>query len=184
MTIIDIIYILLLIGALLWGFKIALVRQLIGIAALYIALVIAALSNESTSTALQGLFRNMSLDALYATSFVLIVAVVTLTLYGLSYIIYHQTYINSLGIWDNVLGGFLGLIHGAILIGMIILFMRFAFFIDWGPSNGARDFLRVSLQSSLLTPLFSQLSTILVDTLKPWYGGQESLPLILGGTRR
>ena|SRR5690348_13856700 len=177
MNILDIFIIVVILVTFLWGFKAGLIRQLLGVAALYIGIVIAVLGYESLGNAMKAMSPNFTIDASYAIAFLLITLVVTAILIGVTYAIYQHTSLSALGMFDQILGGVAGLLNGLLLLGMLMLVLHYGLLVDWGSANGTRDMLRIAQESSFLKPILTQVSDFVVALVQPWNSNRT--PVIL-----
>lgn len=168
MNILDIFIVVIILVTFLWGFKVGLIRQLLGLAALYIGIVIAVLGYESLGNAMKAMSPGFTVDASYAVAFLLITLVVTAILIGVTYAIYQHTTLPALGMFDQILGGFAGLLSGLLLLGMLMLVLHYGLLVDWGTANGTRDSLRIAQESSFLKPVLTQVSDLVVAFIRPW----------------
>lgn len=127
MSIIDILFIIILFGALALGIFQGTIKLLVAIIALYASIVLASLYYQALGVFFRDRF-NSTLEVGQITGFavILMVTFLLLTIAGLYTFRYAQIPA-SLDFVDRMLGTLLGLVLGALFLGMLAILLRILF---------------------------------------------------------
>ncbi len=164
----DIVILLLLIVGLAIGYAQGLVRQVIGLAALYIGAILGAQYYTVVAGWVHALFPGPSSRAVNAFGFFVILIAVVSLLNWLAFDAYHATKLNLFPLIDHMGGSILGLITTVIIISFCVPILTFATGEPWPWSEAARYNLITGLQSSRFLVVFQLFTPGLLGTLAPW----------------
>jgi len=166
----DFLIFFLIIASMTIGFVQGLLRQMIGLAALYIGTILGAqyypligagIRSLSIQTAVPGKVLN-------AFSFSVILAFVSSIVNWLAYDAYRSTKLRIAPAIDQLSGTILGLVSIVILMSIVLPVIAFATSEPWPWSEQARAFVATGLQTSRLLTIFDQFRPFLLSTLIPW----------------
>jgi uncharacterized membrane protein required for colicin V production len=170
MNFVDIVFILLLLGALALGFFQGTIRLLIAIVAFYVAIVLASLYFTSVGLVFQQRFHStLRVGQITAFAVIMLVAFLLLAIAGL-YTFRYAKMPASLDFIDRILGTLLGLFLGAFFLGMLAIILRLLFYPEIGdpaslPVVGA---FQRSVRGSFLIDFFSnRLLPLIFVMLRP-----------------
>ena len=169
MNVMDIIYILLLLVGLAIGFFQGTIKLLITIIAFYVSIILASLYFQSLGNFYRQHFQStLEVSQITAFATVLLVAFLLLTIAGL-YTFRYARIPASLDFIDRIIGTILGLVLGAICLGMLSILLQ-DLFVAQTPNI---DFpvvqaLIQSIRTSFLVPFFSnQILPLIYTTMRP-----------------
>jgi membrane protein required for colicin V production len=175
----DFLILLLIIASTIIGFTQGLLRQVIGLAALYVAAVLGAqyyvvLSDWIGKISMQGSTNRF----LNAFSFLVILFVVSSVINWLAFDAYRSTKLRIAPLIDQVGGTVLGLVTVSITIAVILPVLTFATSEPWPWSESARLFVLKGMQTSQILPIFNLLIPLLLNGIRPWL--PAGLPSLFG----
>ncbi len=176
MNALDIAIVVLVLGGSTLGFLQGVLRQALGLLALYLAALLASQYYAVVGNALGWLFPATT-AARASVAFLLVFVWAVLFLAWLTRRVYPAARILSIGIFDNILGAVLGLGTGAIVVCLSATGLRFAIGVPWPTYDHVRVGLEGLAQSSTLLPYVSYYAPTLYATLAPWFPG--GVPAIL-----
>ncbi len=160
------------------GFAQGLLRQVIGLAALYIGTILGAQYYIVISDFIRMLsFQTSSNRFLNAFSFFVILIFVTSVISWLAYDAYRSTKIQLMPLVDQLGGTLLGLVTMTIFVSIALPVIGFATSETWPWSETARQFVITGFKTSLLLPVFSAFKPLLLSALLPWL--PSGLPSLL-----
>lgn len=175
----DIVIIILLLTGMVVGFRQGLIRQLIGLAALYAGLVLATEFfrgvSQTAGDALNAPPNTLSNAA--AFFFILFIAMGVINYFGQD--AYKSTKIHLIPFLDQVTGIVLGVASMWIILSVAINVLIFAVNTQaWPPgyAETAQVILKGSLESSRLSDVASSTLPLIISTIRPWLPG--GLPAI------
>lgn len=165
----DFLIFFLIIVSMALGFATGLLRQVISLAALYIASILGA----QYYTVVSGWIDRLSLRSASnrfqdAFAFVIIVVVVTSIINWLAFDAYRATKIQLIPLVDQLGGVILGLATMVIAIGLVLPVIAFATGEPWPWSEPTRQFVMTGMQTSRVLPIFDQFESLLLSALRPW----------------
>lgn len=165
----DILIFFLIIMSMAVGFAQGLLRQVIGLAALYIGAILGA----QYYTVIGDIIRTLSLQTssnrfLNAFSFFVILIFVTSVINWLAYDAYRSTRIRLVPLIDQLGGTLLGLATMMILLSIVLPVISFSTSEPWPWSETARQFILDGLGTSHLLPIFDNFKPLLLNALRPW----------------
>lgn len=164
----DILIFLLLILGLGIGYAQGLLRQMIGLAALYIGTILGAQYFFVVSGWMRALFTTAPSRFINALAFLIILGVVTTLINWLAYDAYHSMKLRLLPLVDHLGGSLLGLITAVTIISLALPLMTFATGEPWPWAEPTRLLIIAGLQTSRLLPIFDSLKLTLLNVLAPW----------------
>jgi uncharacterized membrane protein required for colicin V production len=166
----DFVIIFLIIAGMAIGLTQGLLRQMIGLAALYIGTILGAqyyrvIGDWIRTLAFQSAAPNKILNAF---SFFLILIFVSSIINWLAYDAYRSTKLQLAPLLDQLGGALLGLVTMIILISIMLPVLGFATSEPWPWNEPARQFIADGMQSFRLLPVFNELKPLLLSVLGPW----------------
>ena len=165
----DFLMFLLIVGGMAVGFATGLLRQIIGLAALYISAILAAQYYTVISDFIRKLAeQSSSTRFLNAFAFFVILIVVSAVINWLAYDAYRSTRIRVAPLVDQLGGSLLGLVTMAITISLVLPVIQFATGEPWPWSEATRQFVIVGFETSHSLPIFDQVKPFLLNALHPW----------------
>lgn len=174
----DIIIIILLLSGMAIGFTQGLMRQLIGLAALYIGLVLATQFFRPLSQLLGDALNSPAntLSNAIAFFFILFLIMGIINFFGLD--AYKSTKIHILPFVDQLVGMVLGVASSWIVLSVAVNVLVFAVNTQVWPGNAelTRAIIKNGLETSRLAEVTSSTLPMIVSTLRPWLPG--GLPAI------
>jgi uncharacterized membrane protein required for colicin V production len=168
----DILIIVLLLLGMAIGYSQGLIRQLIGLAAVYVALILATQFFRALSQGLAGLLRvppnTLSNMLAFFALFLLALTIINF----LAQDAYKSTRIRILPFLDHISGMFLGVISMWLIISILVSVMTFAVGTQtWLQGESTRQFLLNGLSNSRVAPLTESALSFVLVTLQPWLPG-------------
>lgn len=165
----DFLIFFLIIVSMAIGFATGLLRQVISLAALYIASILGA----QYYTVVSGWIDRFSLQSSSnrfqdAFAFLVIVIVVTSIINWLAFDAYRSTRIRLVPLVDQLGGVILGLVTMVIAISLVLPVITFATGEPWPWSEPTRQFVMTGMQASNVLPIFHQFKPLLLAALRPW----------------
>jgi membrane protein required for colicin V production len=167
---VDILFILLLLGALALGFFQGTIRLLIAMVAFYVAIVLASLYFTSLGLIFQQRFHSsLRVGQITAFALIMLVAFLLLAIAGL-YTFRYAKMPASLDFVDRIIGTIFGLLLGGFFLGMLAVILRLLFYPEIGdpaslPIVGA---FQGSVRGSFLVGFFSnRILPLIFVTLQP-----------------
>ncbi len=151
------------------GFAQGLLRQVIGLAALYIGSILGAQYYTVISDFVRTLSsQTSSTRFLNAFSFFVILIFVTLLINWLAYDAYRSTKIRLIPLVDQLGGTLLGLVTMMIMLSIALPVISFSTSEPWPWSETTRQFIIGGLGTSRLLPVFDSFKPLLLEALTPW----------------
>ena len=170
---IDIVIIILLLSGMVIGFTQGLIRQLIGLGAMYIGLVLATQFFRPLSQLAGDALNSQPNTLSNAGAFfvILFLAMGIINYFGLD--AYKSTKIRLIPFVDQISGIVLGSISMWIILSVAVNVVIFAVNTQIWPGNSelARALLKQGLEESRLAEITSSTLPMIVSTIKPWLPG-------------
>ncbi len=164
----DLVLLLVAIISLGVGFAQGMLRQIIGLAALYIATILGAQYHNPVSNFIRAILFQPTSRFLTAIAFFIIVIAVWSLITWLAFDAYRDTKIKLVPLIDQFGGSVLGLTTTIVTLTLILPVVAFAVTEPW-PGNEALQFaISTGLRTSRLVPLFDALKPMILSTLGPW----------------
>lgn len=164
----DMLILLLIVVSLIVGYVQGMVRQLIGLVALYIAVVLGAQYYIPISDWIRAVMAQPTSRFLNAIVFFIIVFFVWLIISWLAFDAYRSTKLQMFPILDQLGGAILSLLTLLITITLILPVLSFAVSEPWPGAEAPRQVIENGLQVSSLVTIFAALKPGLLNTLSPW----------------
>ena len=164
----DIVILFLLIAGLGIGYVQGLVRQAIGLVALYLGAILGAQYYTVIAGWVRLLFPGPSSRALNAFGFFVILLAVVSLLNWLANDAYHLSRLRLFPIVNQLGGSLLGLVTTVIIISLCVPILVFATGEPWPWGEAARFNLITGITSSRLLSIFQFFTPALLGTLSPW----------------
>ena len=158
------------------GWSLGVIRQLLGLAAFYVALVFGAQLHPWVSGWIRSIGSQADWVLVDAMSFVAIFLVVLLAFNWAGFRVYKDTRVPILKALDNVLGGILGVFSAILFLVIGLAVLRFAFSVPWQEWDGLRLEVTRLYTDSTLEKLFYGFTPTLYLLIRPWLPG--GLPAI------
>jgi uncharacterized membrane protein required for colicin V production len=149
------------------GFAQGILRQVIGMAALYIALVLGAQYYSPFSTWLQSTLFLQKTSLLSAISFFIIVVVVWIIVTGLAFDAYRATKLNLFPLIDQLGGAILAVITLTVALAFILPVIKLMVSEPWVSIENVRQMLNAAITGSRLVPELIGLRPLLLNSLTP-----------------
>jgi len=168
----DILIIVLLLLGMAIGYSQGLIRQLIGLAAVYVALILATQFFRNLSQGLAGLLRvppnTLSNMLAFFALFLLALTIINF----LAQDAYKSTRLRILPFLDHISGMLLGVVSMWFIISILVSVMTFAVGTQtWLQGESTRQFLLNGLSNSRVAPLTESALSFVLVTLQPWLPG-------------
>lgn len=174
----DTAIIILLLTGMVIGFRQGLIRQLIGFAALYAALVLATEFFRGVSQVAGDALNTAPNTLTNAAAFflVLFVAMGIINFFGQD--AYKSTKIHLVPFLDQITGLVLGVVSMWIILSIAMNVIMFAVNTQAWPGTAeiARNILKDGIEESRISPIASSTLPMIVSTIRPWLPG--GLPAI------
>ncbi len=174
---VDIFLIIMLLFGMVVGYRQGLIRELLGLAAIYVSLVIATQFFVPLSLVVSQVTLNPPNTLTNAISFffILFVGIFVLNLLGQD--AYRQLRFKLPSIIDNVTGMFLGVASMWIVISVVVNVLTFAINTQaWGNAEGYRLILSKGITESLISEVTGSTLPMIVATIRLWMpGGMPAL---------
>ncbi len=167
-NVLDFILLVFFLVALGVGFAQGILRQVIGMAALYIALVLGAQYYSPFSNWLQHILFLPKTSLLSAISFFIIVVMVWIIITGLAFDAYRSTKINLFPLIDQLGGALLAVITLAVSLAFILPVIKLMVSEPWLSIENIRQMLNTALTGSRLVPELIGFRSLLINSITPW----------------
>ncbi|MDE3091233.1 MAG: CvpA family protein, partial [Chloroflexota bacterium] len=166
----DFLIFFLIIAGMAIGYAQGLLRQVIGLAALYIGAVLGAQYFSVIGDWIR-MFSFQSASSsrfLNAFSFFVILILVSSIINWLAYDAYRSTKLRIFPLVDQLGGTVVGLATAMIALSLVLPVLAFATNEPWPWSESTRLFVIGGLQSSRLIVIFDEFKPLLLNALAPW----------------
>lgn len=167
----DVAILLVLLIGLGIGYFQGLLRQMIGLAAMYIGAILGAQYYTIVAGWIRLFFATPPVRFVNAFGFFLILLAVTALVSWLAYDAYRATRLRLFPVIDHLGGGVLGLITVVIMVILALPVITFASSEPWPWAEGTRYLIVSGLQTSRLLPVFDLFKPGLLNALGPWLPG-------------
>jgi uncharacterized membrane protein required for colicin V production len=172
----DALILSLLIAGLVVGYAQGLLRQIVGLAALYVGAILGAQYYGLIAGAIRYVFANAPVHFVNALAFFIIVLGVTTLIEWLVFDAYRMTKLQFMPAVDHIGGSLLCLTTTVVAVSMCLPVIAFAVGESWPFGEPTRFLLMTGMQTSRLVPIFDFLKPGLLNALGPWLPG--GLPAI------
>ncbi len=167
----DGLLVVLLFSSLLIGYTQGLLRQLIGLAALYVAAILGAQYHVLLGGGFRMLLTNVPSRLVNGLAFFTIVIFVTVLVTALALDAYHSLRPSLPAVIDHLGGGVVSLLTVVLAITLFLPVLSFTALEMWPTMEPARQFVNSGLNASKLLAIFVSLKPLLLSTLSPWLPG-------------
>jgi len=165
---IDWILILLIITSLGIGFAQGMLRQIIGLAALYIAMILAAQYYVAVSDLIRAVIFQPTNRFLNAIAFFIIAVVVWSLISWMAFDAYRSTKVRLFPLLDQFGGSILSLVSAIVALTLILPVILFMVGEPWPGNETIRVGIESGMQASRLVPLFTAIKPAILSSLSPW----------------
>ena len=153
------------------GYAQGMLRQMIGLAALYVGAILGAQYYTIIASIIRHVFNNAPARFVNALGFFTILFIVTSLLNWLAYDAYRSTHLKIFPLIDHLGGSILGLITAVIAISIFLPIVTFGAMEPWPWAEPTRLLINTGLQTSRLLPVFDLFKPGLLNALGPWLPG-------------
>jgi len=164
----DLVLVVLVLAGVIVGYIQGLLRQLTGLSALYIGLVMASYFHGAVERWIDFFAPKMAHAAQESLAFLGILAVVYATLHWLGQQAFPETRLAALGVLDQLGGTVIGFLVVGVQIGVGVLILRFVSGVSWIRGDTVRLAIVQAIEASSLVPNFQTYLTFVARTLLPW----------------
>ncbi|MBI4787274.1 MAG: CvpA family protein [Chloroflexi bacterium] len=153
------------------GYAQGMLRQMIGLAALYVGAILGAQYYTVIAGAIRFVFNNAPSRFVNALGFFAILLIVTSLINWLAFDAYRSTNLKLFPIIDHLGGSILGLITTVIVISLFLPIVTFGAAEPWPWAEQTRLLIVAGIQTSRLLPIFDLFKPGLLNALGPWLPG-------------
>ncbi len=164
----DVVIVLLLVAGLLSGWMQGLLRQLLGMAAFYVALVLGAQYHRLLAGWLTGLVPNALPVAADSLSFLLIFGLGTALFNWVGRHVYANTHLPFLSFLDGAGGAIFGFLTSCFQVIIALTVLRFLLGVSWMEWESARQAISAAVKDSALQPIFLASAPAVFALIRPW----------------
>jgi uncharacterized membrane protein required for colicin V production len=164
----DLIILALLAAGILAGWKQGLIRQLLGMAAFYVALVLGAQYHRLVGGWVMSVDPNATWVAVDALAFIFLFVVVLLTFTWVGRQVYADTHIPFFALLDGLTGAVFGVLAACLQVIIALSLVRFVLSISWFEWEGTRQVILQAFRTSALEPIFVGAAPMLYVLIRPW----------------
>jgi uncharacterized membrane protein required for colicin V production len=150
------------------GFAQGILRQVIGMAALYIALVLGAQYYSPFSNWIKDALTLQKTPLLTSISFLIIVVAVWLIVTGLAFDAYRSTKINLFPLVDQLGGSLLAVLTLTVSLAFILPIIKLMVSEPWTSIENVRQIIQAAINGSRLAPEIIGLRPFLLNSITPW----------------
>lgn len=150
------------------GFAQGLLRQVIGLAALYIATILGAQYYVPFSNFIKGILFLQASNLLSAVSFFVILIAIWLLITWLAFDAYRATHIRIFPLIDQLGGSLIALITFGVTLILILPVVKFMIADPWANSENYRQALVFMMDSSRLVPELLKYRELVLSAIRPW----------------
>jgi uncharacterized membrane protein required for colicin V production len=164
----DLIIVVLLAAGIVAGWKQGLVRQLLGMAAFYVALVLGAQYYRLIGGWVMSISPNSTWVAVDTLAFLFLFAVVLLTFTWVGRQVYADTHIPFFALLDALSGSVFGALGACLQVIIGLSLVRFVLSISWFEWESTRQVVLQVFRTSSLEPMFIGAAPMLYVLIRPW----------------
>jgi uncharacterized membrane protein required for colicin V production len=173
----DLIILALLAAGILTGWKQGLVRQLLGMASFYVALVLGAQYHRIVGGWVMAIAPNSVWVVVDTMAFLFLFVVVLLTFTWVGRQVYADTHIPFFALLDSLTGSVFGILAACLQVIIALSLMRFVLSISWIEWESTRQVFLQVFRTSVLEPIFVGAAPMLYVLIRPWL--PSGLPALL-----
>jgi uncharacterized membrane protein required for colicin V production len=164
----DLVLVVLVLVGVIVGYIQGLLRQLTGLLALYVGLVMASYFHGVVERWIGFFAPKMADVAQESLAFLAILAVVYVILHWLGRQAFPETRLAALGVLDQLGGMVIGFLMVGVQIGVGVLILRFVSGISWISGDTVRLAFIQAIRTSSLVPNFQTYLGFVARTILPW----------------
>ena len=165
---VDLIILALIIASLAVGFAQGMLRQMIGLAALYLAMVLAAQYYIPLGNFIRAIMFQPTSRFLNVISFFIILVAVWSLIIGLAFDAYSSTKLRLLPLVDHLGGSILGFASVIVALTLVLPVISFMVGEPWPGNESVRSTIDLGMQVSRLVPIFASIKPEILAWLAPW----------------
>ena len=165
---IDLIILFLVIASLAVGFAQGMLRQVIGLAALYIATILATQYYTTVGDFIRAMMFQPTSRFLNAISFFIIVIAVWSLISWLAFDAYNSTNVHLFPLLDQLGGAILSFVTLIATLVLVLPIITFTVGETWPGNESTRVVLQQSLQAARLVPIFEAIKPMFLSAIAPW----------------
>ena len=174
---VDVVLILIIGGGLLLGFTQGLLRQIIGLAALYLAMIVATQYYTPLSNFMYGFFFTTPSRFINVVAFLVIFILVSALINILAADAYQLTKLRLFPTIDQFGGSFLGLVTVIIILVLLLPILQFVSGEPLPYFENLRAGLVQGMQNSRLVAIFLLFRRDLLNAITPWLPNGQIPPI-------
>lgn len=168
---IDLVILLIIGGGVLRGYTQGLLRQIVGLAVLYLATILATQNYLPLSNWVYSIYHLPATRLANALTFLFILFTVSFLINLLADDAYRMTKVKIAPVVDQLGGAFLGLVTVIIVLIFLLPILRFVSNEPFPYFDGLRVAILQGLQGSQFLPLILYYRPIVLGTITPWIPG-------------
>ena len=165
---IDLIILFLVLSSLAVGFAQGMLRQIIGLAALYVATILATQYYTTVGDFIRAIIFQPTSRFLNAISFFVIVVVVWLLISWLAFDAYSSTKVRLFPLLDQLGGSILSLVTLIAILSLTLPIITFVVGETWPGNEATRASIEQGLLTARLVPVFEVLKPLFLSGILPW----------------
>lgn len=165
---VDLIVLFLAIASLAVGFAQGMLRQIIGLAALYIATILATQYYTLFSDFIRAIIFQPTSRFLNAISFFIIVIAVWSLISWLAFDAYSSTKVHLFPLLDQLGGTILSFVTLIATLALVLPIITFTVGETWPGNESTRVVIQQGLQTSRLVPVFEAIKPMFLSAIAPW----------------
>lgn len=167
-NLVDLAILAALVAGFLLGWFRGILRQLLGLAAFYIALVIGAQYHRTLAGWVMGIAPMANWVVVDGIAFMCVFVVVLTVFNWVGYQVYSDTRIRFLRLMDGLLGAGFGVFTMALEVIIGLSLLRFMLSVPWPGYDSMRESLLSGMSGSVLEPIFLAAAPALYVLIRPW----------------
>lgn len=167
-NVLDLIILALAAVGMLMGWRQGLIRQLLGMAAFYVALVLGAQYYRLVGSWVMAIYPQAVWVAVDMLAFVFVFVVVLITFTWVGHQVYADTRIPFFSLLDNLAGALFGVLTACLQVIIVLSLVRFVISVPWFEWEGTRQMILQVFRTSALEPTFVGAAPILYVLIRPW----------------
>jgi uncharacterized membrane protein required for colicin V production len=161
----------------LMGWRQGLIRQLLGMAGFYIALVLGAQYHRLVGGWVMSIAPNATWVAVDTLAFLFFFIIVLLTFTWVGHRVYADTHIPFFALLDGLTGAVFGVLTACLQVIIALSLVRFVLSISWFEWESTRQVVLQIFRTSILEPIFIGAAPMLYVLIRPWL--PSGLPALL-----
>ncbi len=167
----DVLLVMLLFVAMFVGYAQGVMRQIINLAALYVAAILAAQYHLLVAAGIRSILVDLPSRFVNGFAFFVIVIVVTSIVGWLATDAYQSMRLNIFPVVDHLGGGVVALFTTIVAITLVLPVLSFTSLEVWPTAEPARQFIHEGLITSNMLQVFESLKPYMLGALGPWLPG-------------